>query len=78
MYTTSPYGIHRNLSAVLAAVIVTVAGLVLNGAHLASGPAGIVEIGQLTPVDALPGTATLAEVVVTAPRYAMVERQSGA
>lgn len=51
MYTTSPYGLHRNFSAVLAGLIVAASGLVFDRAHLASAPEGIVEVGQLTPVE---------------------------
>ena len=68
MYEASSYGIQRNLSAVLAAVIVASAGLVFDRAHLASAPEGIVEIGQLTPVAATPQLAALPEIVVTAKR----------
>jgi hypothetical protein len=68
MYTASPYGIHRNLSAVLAALIVAAGGLVFDRAYLASAPEGIVEIGQLTPVEATVQIAALPEVVVTAKR----------
>lgn len=51
MYEPSGYGIHRNISAVLAAAIVAVSGLVWDRAHLASAPEGTVEIGQLAPVE---------------------------
>ena len=68
MYTTSPYGLHRNLSAVLAALIVAASGLVFDRAHQASAPAGIVEIGQLTLVEAPVQIAALPEIVVTAKR----------
>ena len=62
MYTSSPYGIQRNISALLAAAIVAFGGLTFDRAYLASAPAGIVEIGQLTLIAALP------EIVVTASR----------
>ena len=52
MYTSSPYGIHRNISALLAAAIVVFGGLIFDRAHQSAAPAGIVEIGQLTPVEA--------------------------
>jgi hypothetical protein len=68
MYTTSPYGLHRNLSAVLAGLIVAASGLVFDRAHLASAPEGIVEIGQLTAVETAPQIAALPEIVVTATR----------
>lgn len=68
MYTASTYGLNRNVSAVLAAAIVASGGLTLDRAHLASAPAGIVEIGQLTPVEAQAQIAALPEIVVTAAR----------
>ena len=68
MYTASPYGIHRNLSAVLAALIVATGGLVFDRAYLASAPEGIVEIGQLTLVETPVQIAALPEIVVTAKR----------
>jgi hypothetical protein len=68
MYTTSPYGIQRNLSAVLAAAIVAAGGVILDRAHLASAPEGIVEVGQLTSVEAPAHIAALPEIVVTAKR----------
>jgi len=68
MYTASPYGLHRNLSAVLAAIIVAARGLVFDRAHLASAPEGVVEIGQLEPVEATVEIAALPEIVVTAKR----------
>jgi hypothetical protein len=68
MYTTSPYGIHRNLSAVLAAAIVATGGVILDHAHLASAPEGIVEVGQLTLVEAPAQIAALPEIVVSAAR----------
>lgn len=68
MYTANGFGIHGTLSAVLAAAIVGVSGLTLDRAHLAAAPAGIVEVGELTPVDALPRVAQLDEIVVSADR----------
>lgn len=65
MYEASAYGIHRNLAAFLAAAVVAVSGLVFDQAHLASAPAGTVEIGQLAPVEAPALIAALPEVVVT-------------
>ena len=66
MYTTSAFSLRQNLSEVLAAAIVAFGGLVLDRAHLASAPAGIVEIGQLAPVEAPLQIAALPEIVVTA------------
>jgi hypothetical protein len=68
MYDASTYGIHRNIAAVLAAAIVAVSGLVFDRAYLASAPEGIVEIGQLTPVEAPVLMAALPEVVVIGKR----------
>lgn len=66
MYWANGFGIHGTLSAVLAAAIVGASALVLDRAHLAAAPAGIVEVGELAPVDALPDVATLDEIVVIA------------
>lgn len=68
MYASSPYGLHRNLSAVLAAAIVAASGLVFDRGHESPVPEGIVEIGQLTPVETPIQIAALPEVVVTAKR----------
>ncbi len=76
MFTSSTWNVRNTLSTVLAAAIVGVSGLALDRGHIAAAPDGTVEVGQLTPVDALPGNASLAEVVVTAPRYAMIERRA--
>lgn len=78
MFTSDTWNAHNTLSTVLAAAIVGMSGLALDRGHIAAAPDGTVEVGRLTAVDALPGTAILAEVVVTAPRYAMVERKAGA
>jgi hypothetical protein len=68
MYESSSYGVHRNLSAVLAAAIVAVSGLVFDRVHLAAAPEGIVEIGQPAPVEASAAIAALPEIVVTGTR----------
>lgn len=78
MFISSTWNVRNTLSAVLAAAIVGFSGLALDRGHISAAPDGTVEVGQLTPVDALPGISALAEVVVTAPRYAMIERQAGA
>jgi hypothetical protein len=52
MNAANTFNFHRNLSAVLATAIVAASGLVFDRAYLASAPEGIVEIGQLTPVEA--------------------------
>lgn len=70
MYSTSTFGIHGTISTVLAAFIVAFNGLALDRAHLTSAPAGIVEIGELTPLDVLPQIALLEEIVISAKREA--------
>ena len=77
MFTSHTWNARNTLSTVLAAAIVGLSGLALDRGHIAAAPDGTVEVGQLMPVDALPGVASLAEVVVTAPRYAMIERRVG-
>lgn len=54
MYEPSNYGIHRNISAVVAAAIVAFSGLVFDRAYLASAPEGTVEVGELVPADLHP------------------------
>ena len=66
MYESISYGIQRNLSAVLAAAIVATSGLIFDRAYLASAPEGMVEIGQLTLVEATAQIAALPEIVVSA------------
>ncbi len=68
MYAANTINLHRNLSAVLAALVVAASGLVFDRAHLAAAPEGIVEIGQLSPVEAPAQIAALPEIVVTAKR----------
>ncbi len=68
MYETSRFGIHWNLSAVLAAAIVGVSGLIFDRAHLASAPEGSIEVGQLETVGVPGAIAALPELVVTAKR----------
>ena len=68
MNTANTYSSPHRLSAVLAALIVSFAGVALDQSYLASAPAGIVEIGQLTLVEAPPQIAALPEIVVTASR----------
>ncbi|MGQ0428636.1 MAG: hypothetical protein ACT4UQ_01700 [Gammaproteobacteria bacterium] len=65
MYEASTAGIQRNVAAVVAAAIVAVGGLILDRAHLASAPEGVVEIGQPTAVESGARIAVLPEVVVT-------------
>ena len=68
MNTANIYSSHNRLSAVLAALIVSFGGVALDQSYLASAPAGIVEVGQLTPIDAPAQIAALPEIVVTAKR----------
>lgn len=64
MYTATSYHTPHILGAVLAAAIVAFGALVLDQGHLASTPAGIVEIGPLTVIDTPAQIAALPEVVV--------------
>ena len=68
MDTANTYSSPHHLSAVLAALIVSFAGVALDQSYLASAPAGFVEIGELTVVDAPAQIAALPEIVVTASR----------
>ena len=73
MFTSGKQNGNRAVSAVIAAAIVGINGLALDRGHLVGAPAGIVEIGELTPVDTLPRIAMLPEVVVTATSLAGIE-----
>ena len=68
MNTANTYSSHYRLSAVLAALVVSFGGVALDQSYLASAPAGIVEIGELTVIDAPAQIAALPEIVVTAAR----------
>jgi len=60
---------RKTISAAAAVAIVAFSGLVMDQAHLASAPAGTVEVGELTPVaDAGMTIAALPEVLVVAKR----------
>jgi hypothetical protein len=78
MFTLGTPQVRRAISVVIAAAIVGISGLVFDRGHEGSTPRGVVAVGALESVDFLPRVAELPEIVVTAPRYAMVERQSGA
>jgi hypothetical protein len=78
MYTSNTWNARNTLSSVLAAAIVGISGLAFDRGHIAAAPEGTVEVGQLMAVDALPGIEALAEVIVRAPRYAMVREESRA
>ena len=47
------FGIHGMISAFVAVAFLAITALVLDRAYLFSAPAGIVEVDQLTPVEAL-------------------------
>lgn len=68
MSEANTFDFQRTLSAALAALIVAASGLVFDRAYLASAPEGIVEIGQLTLIEAPLQIAALPEIVVTAKR----------
>jgi hypothetical protein len=76
--SSNGYGFRAAISAVFAAAIVGTSGLALDKAHVASLPKGTIEVGELTPVDVLPQVAALPEVIVSAPRLAMADRQERA
>ena len=56
------FGIHGVISAFVAVAFLGITALVLDRAYLFSAPAGVVEVDQLIPVEALD------EIVVTAGR----------
>ena len=69
MFTMVANSTRRAVSAVAAVTIVSFSGLVLDQAHIAAAPRGIVEIGEITPVDATQmAVVTLPEVTVHAKR----------
>ncbi len=66
---TNTQNTRKTISAVAAVAIVAFSGLVMDQAHLASAPAGTIEIGELTPVSDTGMTiAALPEVIVVAKR----------
>ena len=74
MNISNTHSFRGALSAAFAAAIVATSGLALDKAHIASAPAGTVEVGPLTPVGVLPQIAALPAVIVSAPRLAMTDR----
>ena len=56
------FGVHGTISAFVAFAILGVTALVLDRAYLSSAPGGVVEVGQLTPVQVLD------EIIVIAAR----------
>jgi len=66
---TSTQNTRKTISAAAAVAIVAFGGLVLDRAHLASAPAGTIEVGELTTVsNAGMAIAALPEVIVVAKR----------
>lgn len=66
---TNTQNTRKTISAVAAVAIVSFSGLVMDQAHLASAPAGTVEVGELTPVsDTGMTVAALPEIIVVAKR----------
>jgi hypothetical protein len=78
MYTSSIWSLRGTLSTALAAAIVAVGGLTLDRGHEGGLRTGIVEIGELTPADALPRLAQLPEVTVIAKREPADSRRAEA
>jgi hypothetical protein len=70
MLTLETNRVHRGVSAVVAAAIVGLSGLVIERGHHNSAAPVTVDGAQLEPANVLPGTTVLPEVVVTAPRLA--------
>jgi hypothetical protein len=58
------FGIHGMISAFVAVAILGISALVLDRAYLVSAPGGVIEVGQLTPIEALD------DIVVIANRQA--------
>ena len=68
MFTLVAESTRKTFSAVAAVAIVSLGGLVMDQAHLASAPRGTIEIGELTSFDNGTTVAQLPEVVVVAKR----------
>jgi len=69
MFTLVAKNTRTAVSTVAAVVIVSLSGLVLDQAHIAAAPRGIVEVGELTLVnEAQMAAVTLPEVTVVAKR----------
>jgi hypothetical protein len=54
MVTSSEWNLRGAFSTVLAAAIVGMSGLAMDRGHISAAPAGTVEVGELTALDALP------------------------
>lgn len=69
MFTLVAESTRKTVGAIAAVTIVSFSGLVLDQAHIASAPRGVVEIGELTPVGGSELAAvTLPEITVVAKR----------
>lgn len=76
MYTSSIWSLRGTLSTALAAAIVAVGGLTLDRGHAGGLRTGIIEVGELTPVDLLPRVAQLPEIFVIAQRPQAAKRRA--
>ncbi len=69
MFTLVEKSTRRTVSAIAAITIVSLSGLVMDQAHVAAAPRGIVEVGELTMVnEAQIASVMLPEVIVVAKR----------
>jgi len=73
MLTMVAESTRKTVSAIAAVTIVSFSGLVLDQAHIASAPRGIVEIGELTPVGGELAAVTLPEITVVAKRESAMD-----
>lgn len=55
------FGVHGMISAIVAVAIIGISALVLDHGHLLSAPAGVVEVGQPTPVQLLDAVTVIAK-----------------
>jgi hypothetical protein len=69
MFTMVAQSTRKTVSAVAAIAIVGASTLVMDQAHMAAAPRGVVEVGELQLVETMP-IASLPEVVVVARREA--------
>jgi hypothetical protein len=68
------FNLRGAFAAALATAIVGTSGFALDRGHESALPRGVIEVGQPTPVEALPQVAALPAVIVSAPRLAMTDR----
>ncbi len=73
MFTMVAENTRKTFSAVAAVAIVSFGGLVMDQAHLAAAPKGMVEVGELTALDGATTLAQLPEVMVVAKREAATQ-----